>query len=237
MIRIGTSGWNYPHWQGVLYPAGRARTKWLETYAEQFDTVELNASFYRLPKETTFAGWKQRTPEGFIWAVKASRYLTHIKRLKEPRDPLEKFYGAASALKEKLGPVLLQFPPGLRFDEHLFRDFCSCLDTRYRHTIEVRHKSWIDERVFDILRRHNIALCIADTAGTYPCHEEITADFIYMRLHGSRELYASAYTEDELNAWAEKIKGWGRDTYVYFDNDNHGYAVTNALRLRKIFSP
>ena len=233
-IRIGTSGWTYPHWKGVFYPADRPKSKWLEYYAEHFDTVEVNATFYRLPKPETFEDWRNRTPDRFLWAVKGSKYITHTKKLREPKEPLSTFYGAISGLKEKLGPILFQLPPNLSVDEKSFVDFCASLNPSYRHTIEVRHPSWIDEPVFDVLNKHNIALCIADTAGRYPYHEVLTADFVYIRLHGSKKLYASSYSEGELLTWAEKIQTWERDTYLYFDNDASGFAVMNAERLKEI---
>jgi len=233
-IRIGTSGWNYQHWKEIFYPADCAKSKWLEYYTEHFDTVELNATFYRLPQLKTFENWKTRTPDHFLWALKANKYITHIKQLKEPQEPLERFYTAASGLKEKLGPILFQLPPSLSFDEKEFENFCQFLNPSQRHTLEVRHPSWISDRLFVILKKHNIAFCIADTAGRYPYHEVVTSDFVYIRLHGSKKLYASEYSEKELQAWAKKIKEWGKDTYLYFDNDFEGYAVKNAKRLKEI---
>jgi len=233
-IRIGTSGWTYPHWKNLFYPVNWPKSRWLEYYTEHFDTVELNATFYRLPKLKTFENWKARTHDHFLWALKASKYITHTKRLREPAEPLERFYAAASCLKEKLGPILFQLPPSLSFDENEFEDFCQFLNPSQRHTLEVRHPSWISDRLFAILKKYNIAFCIADTAGRYPFHEVATADFVYIRLHGSRKLYASDYSEEELQAWAQKIKEWGKDTYLYFDNDFEGYAVGNAKRLKEI---
>ena len=233
-IRVGTSGWTYPHWRNIFYPLACQKSRWLEYYAEHFDTVELNATFYRLPKTKTVEGWKRRTPDFFLWAVKASKYITHTKRLTEPTEPLERFYATALALEEKLGPILFQLPPSLPFDEERFTDFCRCLRPSHRHALEVRHPSWISDRLFAILEEHNMAFCISDTAGRYPCHEAVTADFLYVRLHGSKKLYASDYSEEELQAWAQKIRQWGKDTYLYFDNDFGGYAVRNAKRLKEI---
>jgi len=233
-IRVGTSGWTYPHWKNVFYPAACKKSRWLEYYTEYFDTVELNATFYRLPKAKTVEGWKRRTPDFFLWAVKANKYITHTKRLREPKEPLERFYSVASVLEEKLGPILFQLPPSLPFDEERFRGFCGCLSGSHRHALEVRHPSWISDRLFAILEEHSIAFCISDTAGRYPFHEAVTADFMYVRLHGSKKLYASDYSEEELQAWAQRIKTWGKDTYLYFDNDFEGYAVGNAKRLKEI---
>ena len=233
-IRVGTSGWSYPHWKEVFYPANCPTSKWLECYAEHFDTVELNATFYRLPQVSTFKGWKRRTPDNFLWAVKANKYITHTKRLKEPKESLERFYSAALVLEEKLGPILFQLPPSLTFKQEEFEVFCQCLCSTKRHSLEVRHPSWITDRCFAILEKYNIAFCIADSAGRYPFHEAGTADFIYVRLHGSKRLYASEYGEEELQGWAQKIKDWGKDTYLYFDNDFQGNAVKNAKRLKEI---
>ena len=233
-IRVGTSGWTYPHWRNIFYPLACQKSRWLEYYSEHFDTVELNATFYRLPKAKTVEGWKRRTPDFFLWAVKANKYITHTKRLRESKEPLERFYSVASALEEKLGPILFQLPPSLPFDEERFRGFCRCLNGSHRHALEVRHPSWMSDRVFAILEEHNIAFCISDTAGRYPFHEAVTADFMYVRLHGSKKLYASDYSEGELQAWAQRIKQWGKDTYLYFDNDFEGYAVGNAKRLKEI---
>ena len=233
-IRVGTSGWTYPHWRNIFYPLDCQKSRWLEYYTEHFDTVELNATFYRLPKAKTVEGWKRRTPDFFLWAVKASKYITHTKRLTEPTEPLERFYAIALALEEKLGPILFQLPPSLPFDEERFAGFCGCLSPSHRHALEVRLPSWISDRLFAILEGHNMAFCISDTAGRYPCHEAVTADYLYVRLHGSKKLYASDYSEEELQAWAHKIRRWGKDTYLYFDNDFEGYAVRNAKRFKEI---
>lgn len=233
-IRIGTSGWTYKHWQEVFYPAECPQSKWLEYYTDHFDTVELNASFYRLPNPKTFENWRARTPDNFLWSVKASKYITHTKRLKDPVEPLKRLYDAAAGLGEKLGVILIQLPPNLVFDETLFRDFCDKLNPGIRHTLEPRHASWLNDNAYAILKEFNMALCISDTAGRYPSAEEITADFVYVRLHGSQELYASGYTEDELQNWAQKIRSWNRDTFIYFDNDFEGNAIKDAKRLKEI---
>lgn len=235
-IKIGTSGWTYPHWKGLFYPEKHPKSRWLEYYAGHFDTVELNATFYRLPKIETFEKWRQRTPASFLWSLKASRYLTHVRRLRDPEDPLTRFYDTAVGLGAKLGPILFQLPPGLSFETDLLQTFLDHLDTSRRHVIEVRHSSWINDRFFSRLENHNIAFCISDTAGRYPYSETLTADFVYVRLHGSKTLYKSLYTEEELAHWAEKITGWKRDTFVYFDNDFECHAISNAARLKEMFS-
>ncbi len=235
-VRIGTSGWTYAHWKGVYYPENQPKAKWLEYYAQEFDTVELNATFYRLPNETTFQNWFRRTPEGFLWALKASRYITHIKRLADVNEALKRFYDLVGHLDTKLGPLLFQLPPSLKYDAHLAKTFLEHLDPSFRHAIEVRHPSWLNNEFFRQLQDNNTAFCISDTAGRYPYGEEITADFVYIRLHGSRKLYASEYTREELEIWAGKINDWRRKTFVYFDNDFEGYAVRNAQMLKKLMA-
>jgi uncharacterized protein YecE (DUF72 family) len=233
-IYIGTSGWIYDHWSEVFYPKDCPKTKWLEFYAKHYGTVELNASFYRLPKPQTFENWRTRTPDTFLWAVKANRYITHIKRIKDVEEPLGRFCSSVELLKEKLGPLLFQLPPNLSFDEAVLSNFCQHLKGDHLYTLEVRHPSWAQKRVVEILKDNNIALCISDTAGRYPYIEEDTATFFYVRLHGSRKLYGSEYSEKELRTFARKIRDWSKDTYLYFDNDYRGYAIKNAKRLREI---
>jgi len=233
-IHIGTSGWSYEHWKGIFYPADHPKSKWLEYYCKHFTTVELNATFYRHMKPKTFENWYKRTPDKFTWAVKANRFITHIKRLKDTKEPVDRFLDSSGHLKEKLGPVLLQLPPSLKFDEEVFDEFCSHLAKDLLHTLEARNQSWLDDNALTSLKKHNIAWCISDTAGKYPYLETVTAQFIYIRLHGSRELYASDYRDEELLSWAEKIRAWGKETFVYFDNDFMGYAPKNATRLKEI---
>jgi len=234
IARIGTSGWVYPHWKGLFYPEEWPKAKWLEFYARNFSTVELNATFYRLPTETAVEKWFSRTPDGFLWALKTSRYITHIKRLVEVDEALKRFYALAERLHTKLGPLLFQLPPSLKYDSHLVETFLQHLQPSFRHSIEVRHPSWLNSEFFGQLRDCNTAFCISDTAGRYPYQEEITADFAYIRLHGSRRLYASDYTGEELETWAKKIVTWGCETFVYFDNDFEGYAVKNARQLKHL---
>ena len=204
-IRIGTSGWTYKHWHGIFYPDQWPKTKWLEYYVKHFDTVELNATFYRLPNQTTFENWKERTPGNFLWSVKGSKFITHTKRLKDPAEPLSRLYGVTSGLGEKLGVILFQLPANFAFDEKVFSYFCESLDVQVRHALEIRHPSWINNQALDMLREFNIALCMADTAGRYPSFEAITADFVYIRLHGSQKLYASEYSDKELRTWVGKV--------------------------------
>ncbi|MBN2283506.1 MAG: DUF72 domain-containing protein [Deltaproteobacteria bacterium] len=236
-ILIGTSGWNYRHWRGVFYPLSLPQSRWLTFYASRFTTVELNASFYRLPGITAFTAWYEQTPGDFIWSVKASRYITHIKKLLNVEEPLERFYSAVEGFREKLGPLLIQLPPSLRFDPSRFSEFCGRLDPALRHVIEVRHQSWLSDEALSIMDDNNIALCIADTAGRYPFLIAETADFLYIRLHGSTHLYVSEYDRGELEEWARIITDFKGDVYVYFDNDFEGRAPKNAEQLRALLSP
>ncbi len=238
MLRIGTSGWSYAHWKGLFYPEKLSKEKWLGYYCQHFDTVELNSSFYHLPKLTTFENWYQRTPENFLFSVKASRFISHILKLNNAREPLQNLLDAASGLKEKLGPILFQLPPNFSLDLERLEKFAKILPTDQRFTFEFRHESWFCDEVCRLLRKNNLALTISDTP-KYPLVFETTADFVFIRLHGHEVLYASKYSQTELKKWAEKIKGClagGLDVYIYFDNDAAANAVTNAQELKKMFS-
>lgn len=233
-IYIGTSGWNYDHWKNVFYHTDCPKSQWLEFYSRRFSTVEVNATFYRLPKPATFENWRRRTPEHFLWAVKASRYITHTKRLQDPVETLSRFVEAAELLGTKLGPILFQLPSSLSYEEARAEEFFRSVSRfGHRSVLEVRHSSWIEDHAIELLKKYNIALCVSDTAGRYPYYEAVTADFMYVRLHGSPVLYESDYKDEELCTWAEKITEWKRDTYVYFDNDAEGYAPVNAAKLRE----
>ncbi len=218
----------------MFFPKGLGQKKWLTYYASYFDTVELNSTFYGTPKEKTLENWYTSVPEGFVFAVKASRFITHVRRLRNVEEPLRRFYQSLRTLREKCGPVLFQLPPNLSFAPGLIQAFLAQLDRRFPTAIEVRHKSFAHPDFLALLREAKVALCISDTAGKYPLFEEITADFVYVRLHGSRRLYASCYTEEELKTWAQKLKAWGLPAYVYFDNDALGWAPANALELKRL---
>jgi uncharacterized protein YecE (DUF72 family) len=242
-VRIGTSGYNYPHWwNDLFFPSNLPQRQWLEFYARHFDTVELNVTFYRLPKKEVFGNWYRRTPDGFFFAVKGSRFITHIKRLKDCREPVSLLMDRASPLKEKVGGFLWQLPPRFRFQKERLEEFCILLSTlprskRLRHAFEFRDESWFCEEAFRILQEFNFAFCIAHGSGRPPI-EILTADFVYLRLHGG-ELYGSNYSDKELRIWAEKITGWQekcKTIFVYFNNDAYGFAVKNALFLKKIVS-
>jgi uncharacterized protein YecE (DUF72 family) len=233
-VYIGTSGFSYRHWEDkVFYPSDLARTKQLEFYSQHFKTVEINSSFYHLPTAQAFQGWYQRTPRDFIFAVKVSRFITHIKKLKVCREPWQRFINNAKELREKLGPILFQLPPGWQFDVRRLERFVKILPKKYRYVFEFRHPSWFCSEIFKILKKYNISLCLADSP-RWPYQEEITADFVYLRMHGGKILYGSNYSDKELKEWAKKIKKFleaDLDVYVYFNNDAYGYAVKNAQRL------
>uniref|UniRef100_A0A7V4WLC7 DUF72 domain-containing protein n=1 Tax=Candidatus Caldatribacterium saccharofermentans TaxID=1454753 RepID=A0A7V4WLC7_9BACT len=234
-VRIGTSGWIYDHWKGVVYPENLPKRAWLAFYATLFDTVEINTSFYHLPKETALTRWYAETPPSFLFAVKASRYITHVKKLRDVEEPLALFFRRVELLKEKCGPLLFQFPPRFTFHREILVAFVARLASHFRYVFEFRHPSFFCKEVYDLLRRHNIALCFADTP-FFPYAEVVTASFVYLRLHGSRSLYTHCYDREELESWAEKIRSFSRmgEVYCYFDNDYQGFAVQNAQELLKI---
>ena len=195
----------------------------------------MNATFYREAKAATFEKWRETVPSPFLFSVKMSRFITHIKRLKVERTSIERFLTNVSVLADKLGVILIQLPPSLTFDPGLVADFFGFLDPACRYTIEARHESFVSDGFFSMLEERNLAWCISETAGRFPYSEAITADFVYVRLHGRERLYASSYREDELRGIHEKAAAWGKETFVYFDNDFMGYAPQNALALKGMF--
>lgn len=230
---IGTSGWVYPHWRGVFYPDKLLQSQWLLYYAEHFPTVELNSSFYRLPSEQAFDGWRDKPPEGFRYSVKASRFITHIKKLKDVAEPVETFLTRARRLGDKLGPVLYQLPPSLKRDDNKLESLLSLLPQGLRHVIEFRHESWLDDDVYRLLRQYNAALCAFDMPDL-SCPLLATTDFAYIRFHGSSELYSGCYSDEELDDWSERISELAKKTdevYIYFNNDIEGFAIENAKTL------
>ncbi len=223
----------YRHWREVFYPPKLAQSKWLEFYTRHFPTVELNSSFYRLPTEKAFSNWHQTSPEGFIYAVKVSRFITHIKRLKDVEEPIQTFLSRARLLKEKLGPLLYQLPPNMHRNDERLDSFLCLLPKELRHVLEFRHESWLDEGVFEMLRQHNVGFCVFDMPGL-SCPLVATADFAYIRFHGSSGLYYSCYSDGELEDWARRISELARSldaVYIYFNNDAEGYAIENAQLL------
>jgi uncharacterized protein YecE (DUF72 family) len=234
-VLVGTSGWQYRDWRGVLYPAGLAQRRWLERYAALYATVENNGSFYRLPSSQTFADWRSRTPEGFLMAVKASRYLTHVRRLRDPAEPVGRLLRAASGLGDRLGPVLLQLPPDLRADtealDGCLREFATFSGLRPRDAVEFRHESWWTDDVKQVLTQHGAALCWADRLGRPVAPLWRTAEWGYLRLHEGAAQPSPRYGQQALNSWARRIaETWpdGADVFAYFNNDQGGAAVYDA---------
>lgn len=280
-IRIGISGWRYPPWRGVFYPAGLVQRRELEYASGIFSTIEINGTFYSLQRPQSFRQWHDQTPDDFVFAVKGNRFITHRLRLRDAAKPLANFLASGLLeLREKLGPILWQLPPTLRYDEGLLRDFLAQLphDTEgaarlarrrersrmtgrsawpadqpraLRHALEVRHESFRDPGFIALLREHQVALVVADTAGKWPLLEDVTADFLYLRLHGDRELYVSGYSDGALSDWGRRIRTWARgaqprsarrttpaavprrprDVYCYFDNDVKTHAPFDAQKL------
>ena len=230
---IGTSGWHYEHWRGMFYPENLPKAKWLEFYAGHFATVELNNSFYRLPSETAFAAWRDSTPANFTFAVKVSRFITHIKRLKDTGEAVDKFITRAKILGDKLGPLLYQLPPNMHRNDERLELFLSTLPRGLKHVIEFRHQSWLEEGVFQILHKYNTGFCVFDMP-SISCPLVATADFVYIRFHGSTGLYSSCYSDEELADWAKRLANLARNLkaiYIYFNNDAEAFAVGNAVTL------
>lgn len=280
-LHIGISGWTYAGWRGVFYPPKLPHRRELEYASQQISSIEINGSFYSLQRPSSYHQWRQETPTGFVFAVKGSRFITHMKKLHDIRIPLANFFASGLLrLEEKLGPILWQFPPQWGYDAVRFAAFLeqlprtvqeaialaqeNTLQTRnriwtqtsqtgpIRYAFEVRHPSFFTSEFMQLLRRHNVALVFADTAGLWPYAEDVTADFVYIRLHGAEQLYTSGYTEAQLDWWADRIWSWHmgseptdarpvvhqtapqmtkRDVYVYFDNDAKVHAPFDAMRL------
>jgi len=235
-IHIGTSGWHYKHWRGPFYPEKLPATKWLDYYTRHFDTVELNNTFYRLPLESGLDIWRESTPKGFCFAAKGSRFLTHMKKLKDPEAGVGKFFERVDRLGKKLGPIVFQLPPWWEVNAERLEGFLDALPPRHRYAFELRNPTWHTPEIYRILRRHNAAFCIFEIAGFHsPC--EVTANWTYIRLHGPGGAYQGSYPEATLQRWAERIGAWRtelRAVYIYFDNDQAAYAVENALELKRL---
>jgi uncharacterized protein YecE (DUF72 family) len=230
-IKVGTSGWLYPHWRGTFYPKGLAQKDEFEYFSLFFDTVELNNPFYRLPSRETFEGWKNKSKPDFLYVVKASRFITHMKKLKDTEAALELFLNNCNGLEEKLGPILFQLPPGWQLNIERFEDFLKTLPKGYQFAFEFRNPTWYDPAVYKLLKKYKCAFCIYQLAG-HMSPIEVTTDFVYLRLHGpTNNKYQGSYDFYTLRAWAEKSREWqkaGKDVYIYFDNDDSGYAAFNA---------
>lgn len=239
VLHLGCSGFSYAHWLGSFYPAGLPQRRWLAHYASLFASVELNVTFYRLVKPEVYSHWREATPPGFAFAVKGSRFLTHVRRLTEPEEPLERFFSGVLHLGEKLSAILWQLPPGMVCEPKRLARFCACLKGYpVRNALEVRHESWLNDEVLELCRCSNIALCMADWP-PFVAAPPLTADFVYIRRHGHGGDYASGYTTDELAADARRIRSFlaaGRDVHIYFNNDAHGHAPRNALELAALLA-
>jgi uncharacterized protein YecE (DUF72 family) len=234
-IRVGTSGWNYGHWKGPFYPEDARDSELLGRYAERFNTVEVNNTFYQLPATRTIERWVETVPDAFVFAVKASRYITHMKKLKDPRQATTKFLERIEAFGEKLGPVLFQLQPKWRVNADRLAAFLEALPSGLRCTFEFRDESWYEEEVYGLLRRHGAAFCVYELAG-HRSPREVTAGFAYVRLHGPERAYQGSYSREALSEWAAACSEWSRkgDVYCYFNNDELGYAPRDALRLRSL---
>jgi uncharacterized protein YecE (DUF72 family) len=237
-VHIGTSGWHYKHWlDDVFYPSGTKPAQMFDFYARHFDTVEINNSFYHLPSATTFDNWRDSSPPRFVFAVKGSRFITHMKKLKDPQSSSEKFFLVADRLGRKLGPILFQLPPRWKINLERLEEFLIALPAKHKYTFEFRDETWLVPEVFKLLRRYKAAFCIHDFADMRVPHE-ITADFTYIRFHGPTSAkYFGSYSTAELRAWAERIKEWSQrlsGIYVYFNNDPEGAAIRNALELKQL---
>ena len=236
-VRIGTSGWVYPHWRETFYPKGLPQSGWLEHYAERFNTVELNNPFYRQPERATFERWRRAVPDDFVYAVKLNRFLTHLKRLNVDRAMVARSYDTMAGLGPKAAVVLVQLPARFRFDaDRVARFFAAVAPRRRRHALGPRDASWLTDEAIAVLRERSVALCIIDTP-KWPTRGSVTADFVYLRFHGQTRLYGSSYDDHALRAWAERIRLWraaGLDVYAYFNNDERAYAPRDALRLREL---
>jgi len=237
-IHIGTSGWHYPHWQGPFYPEKLPKSEFLRYYRNKFHTVEINNSFYRLPQEKTLIDWRESVPPGFIFAVKGSRYITHMKKLKDPQQSVEPLFSRITLLQDKLGPVLFQLPPRWRYNGERLRSFLAALPPDHRYALEFRDRSWLTKEAYRILADHDAAFCIYEFAG-FLSPREVTADFVYLRLHGPGAAYQGSYDTGTLAHWGGAIAAWagkGLEVFCYFDNDEAGYAAQNALSLQKLLS-
>lgn len=235
-IRIGTSGWTYDHWRGPFYPADLGRAAWLQFYAAHFDSVEINNSFYRLPAAQTLRHWRDSVPDGFRFAFKASRYITHMKKLQDPEQGLTALLQRAAVLGDRLGPILFQMPPRWHCNSERLAGFLAALSGDFRYAFEFRDHSWINERTQAMLAAHDVAFCIYELDG-FLAPKTITTDFVYVRLHGPGGPYQGDYAPRTLSGWAGAFSAWsrqGRAVYCYFDNDQAGHAAANAGSLRKM---
>lgn len=239
-LYIGTSGWVYGHWEGIFYPKALKSKDKLKYFSQHFKTTEINYSFYHLPRPSTYQNWYLQTPGDFLFSIKASRFITHIKRLKGVKRAWKTFLENALDLKEKLGPILFQFPPSFHATKEntkRLEDFLKLINNdELKYSFEFRHQSWCDKKTYDLLQKYNTAWVIADSP-RYPRVDMVTADFVYIRMHGSKAMFSSKYTKKELKALSQKTKKWlkeGKKVFVYFNNDFQGYAIANAKEFLEL---
>lgn len=238
-IWIGTSGWHYKHWLGNFYPPRLPGSRMLARYIQDFDTVELNNTFYKLASQSSLSGWRDSTPPNFLFAVKGSRFLTHMKKLRNAQQGLDRFLDSVDVLGPKLGPILFQLPPNWDVDAERLADFLALLPACHLYVFEFRNPTWNTPQVYGLLARYNAAYCIFDLAG-YLSPLQVTADFAYLRLHGPGGKYQGSYSDQVLADWARTINAWNSRlsaVYVYFDNDDSGYAPQDAIRLKALLHP
>lgn len=237
-IHIGTSGWSYKHWKDVFYPKNVKPAEYLTFYARHFPVSEINNSFYKLPAKETVAKWTDMVSDDFLFCPKMSRYLSHLKKLRDPREPLERFFNIFAPFKKHLGPILIQLPANSRFHMEVAENFYEETDQYddFRFALEVRHPSWFSEESIGLMKKHGISLVFSQ-ADRFPYHEEITAKDIYLRFHGPTSLYSSSYSDEILEDYAEKFAVWaddGHEVWAFFNNDVGGHAIHNAKRLQEL---
>jgi uncharacterized protein YecE (DUF72 family) len=237
-IHIGTSGWHYDHWHGSFYPDEINKEAFLEYYAKFLNTVEINNTFYQMPTKKTLETWRDTVESDFIFSVKASRYITHMKKLREPEKSVDRFLERISFLRGKLGPILFQLPPHWSINIERLSSFLSFLPKKHRYTFEFRDESWFETEVYELLVEHNASFCIYDLDGCLS-PKEITADYVYVRLHGPDGPYKGKYSKKQLAGWAGAFASWAQkvgEIYCYFDNDQAGFAAENAMELDAMLS-
>ena len=235
-IHIGTSGWHYKHWKEAFYPQDIPQKEYLKHYVKHFRTAEINNSFYRIPEKSTLQKWSREAGKSFIFSAKASRYITHMKKLKDPQEPVKNFINKIKALGDSLGPILFQLPPRWRKNRERLQTFLEALPSGYRYTFEFRDPDWFGDDIYELLEKHKAAFCVYDF-DRRQSPKKVTADFVYIRLHGPDGAYKGKYDDQELSGWAGAIFHWiqqGREVFCYFDNDQAGYAAENALRLQEM---
>ena len=236
-LHIGTSGWSYKDWKEIFYPAGLKTTDWLAYYAQTFSITEINSSFYHLPRKQTVAAWVKKVPDHFLFCPKMSRFLTHLKKLSAPEEPLQRFFDVFEPMYKKMGPVLLQLPASVHFEKDKTEHLYGVLKEQYKpfkFSLEVRHNSWLSEESIVLMKRYNIGFVISQSGKGFPYLEIATAKHIYVRFHGPKELYASLYSKEDMDQYARLFKKWlnqNHSLWIFFNNDFFGYAIENAKQL------